>query len=261
MNQTSYLGTIGYISGLYQAGGGSLNSIDPMEYSTGLFINVDCKLANALGLRDSRDIQNLAGNSYDYFQTNKSSLTGMITENGFIFNGTNGWYNDTGNDDNSVQVANVKTMTAEAIFSVNVDTTSQIINNLNSGGFGISVYDGQRINVAIYVQDTGYVNINTDMSAFELNTINYVAISYDGVTFKLYINPTSTQPNYILEVNKPIVNFNKAPITLGYNPSSTGTSDGQNLIGKIYSAKVWAIAKSDDFILKSYKYQKQRFNF
>ena len=261
MNQTNYLGTIGYITGLYQAGGGQFNSIDPLEYSTGLFINVDCKLANALELRDSRNIQNLSGNSYNYFQTNNGNLTNMVTENGFIFNGTNGWYNVAESSSKDVQLCNVKTFTSEIVFSTNSETTGHLIANVASGGFNIAFLANGAIQANVYVENSGYVPITSPENTVERNKINYVAITYDQKKLKLYINPESKEPQYTLEINKPLINFSNAPIALGYNPSSTGTSEGSEFIGKIYSGKVWAIAKSDDFIFQSYKYQKNRFNF
>ena len=240
--------------------GPTTTTIDPLEYSTGLFFNIDCQETQTLGINKTYDIPNLAGGTINYLKPTTNTLN-AVTENGFILDGTFGWYQYGAS---APLRCNMPTFTAEIVFQTsNPNQTSYMLGNIQGGGIGIALTEGEYVMGAIY-DGTSYIYPQSEAGSIQANQTYYAAIRYDGDNFSLFLNPTdgtAVTNQQLGEIPISTLGLQNAPMALGYNPSTNGEFGGQGFTGTIYSAKIWSCAKSNDFISKSYQIQKERFGF
>ena len=238
-------------------------SIDPFEYSNGLFINIDGKTRDPYKKRSSMDIQNLASSENIYFYRSQSTASDIASDH-FIFRGTNGWYI---RDASGPFLTISSKISIETVFSISekreANFVSYFIGIIESGGYNLCFYtdpDGLDY-IRTYIYSNGAYKYFDCLVNIELNKIHYAATVFDGTSIKIWFNPLSSAPNTTLDYSGLIENSSNAPVCLGYNGSSAGAAHGNEFKGNIYSAKIWNRPVSDSLIYNSYLLQKERFNF
>ena len=180
------------------------------------------------------------------------TISGALwSDDSLNFDGVDDWVNCGRIDVDT----NTNELTLETTFLTTATTTQQhIISNVEYYGYAIYTTSQGYIGAQIYIND-GWQYFTSDIIA-EPNTKYNVSITYDGSIGKLYINGNKEVER---AVSGTIVNTSSNTVlAIGCNPSGT-TSQSTFFKGKVYSARVYQAALTEDQVFSNYEADKQIF--
>lgn len=158
-------------------------------------------------------------------------------------------------------VSNIKEITYEMTFNVNSYTTDVnfILGNLQAGGSGI-LYDTNGVFYLAYFPDGTQVWWAPDyrLHKIELNQRVYVCGRIKQGSLSLYSTCSGVITNK--EFTETLKLLLTAPMTVGYNGSSTGAYDSQQADINVNSFRVYNRYITDEEMLANCKYEVDRFN-
>ena len=167
------------------------------------------------------------------------SMTGAY--DGTVFNGT--WGDDYLTFDGTSthvalgQINYTNNVTLETTFSVDsVKSSNQyVFSNIESGGYSIFVRSTGYIGAHFYI-DGAYRRVDAT-NAINPGEVYHVAATYDGTDIKLYVNGVlDNTVNYSGTITNP---QGDTKLSLGCNPSPTGSNHEGYFGGKIYNAAIY----------------------
>ena len=212
---------------------------EPIE--DGLQVNLDARNNAGSGQVANKTWRNLAS----------STNHGIVQNLAFPATNDSGWHDnylqlDGVDDFVNLEELNNDYQTLEVTFSLDKINTSTIFGNTDTGGSGIGV-ENNKIYCLYYINGS-YQRVYSTVNP-SVGTIYTVTSTYDGTTIKLYINGTlNTQKSVSGTIKTPIKNTMMA---IGGNPVGNAIQDSY-MIGKIYSAKVYNRALTQDEITHNY---------
>ena len=222
--------------------------ISVINYSTsGLMLHYDGNLNNGNAHSNtSTTWTDLSGNNRTGTLNNNPTWGSNYLE----FDGTDDW----------VAIAKMlyPNQTLELVYSIGGTTSStpHIFGNWNSGGMGI-LSSTTGTSIQGYTYFTTLANYSILSSSILLNTKYSTTISYDGSTYKMYVNgKLSTSTAIVDTIKEP---SSDTIMVIGGNPGGSNVSGGF-FKGRIYSARIYNRALTDREIEINYQIDKNRFD-
>lgn len=189
--------------------------------------------------------KNLAGNN------NNGVITGAVwNENNLSLDGQDDWIN-------LGRFMDKHKMTVETTVMLrNIQTGNRdIIGNWDAGGYGIYINSAKAIS-AIWVQgNSDYTRINPNYN-LELNKIYNISTTYDGNTYKMFINGEKKEEKAITgKIKNPA---NNTIMAIGADPSGEKAM-GEFLDMNVYSTRIYDRALTEKEVKNNYEIDKARF--
>lgn len=147
-------------------------------------------------------------------------------------------------------------ITIECIIRIcNDSTESTIISNFCNGGYKIWEYNKTIFFGAFLENNPNFINVSTERG--QLGDLNFVSCTYDGFTFKIYINGElkSSYSFYQSPISKPSDNT----ITIIGGIPKGQSSQSQPFNGEIHSVRMYNRALSEEEIKQNYEIDIQRY--
>jgi len=185
----------------------------------------------------------------DLSKNHRDGILTDVTWEGYsaVFNGTSSWVN--------CGELNSDYQTLIITFS---GTENEIMGNHQDGGAKIVLNNTtKKIEAAFYINDD-FQLLTSETSVAE-GKVYQVALAFDGITEKLYINGAE-ENSVTLNDASTITKTNRSTVmALGAN-SNGAIADNAFFAGNIYSAAIYDRALTAEEILQNYQIDKERYN-
>ncbi len=214
------------------------------------------------GLQLLYDATNNTGSGYNSSSTIWKDLSGNdndATINGAVWS-NNGLLFDGSNDYASIGILNYNTYTLEAVIMPTESVTGEhdIINNYQSGGYGLALNSNNVIKVGFYNKPTSSYKTVSSKTKYSINETYAISGTYDGNSLNIYVNGILENT---LSVSGIVgVPTNNTIMMLGANPYGASPQSGYYFPGYMYSIRLYSRALTIEEIIHNYNLDKSRFN-